>query len=506
MKFNSKRILNKYFQNRKKALSIFVNLKSMLFFIFLAGIPQLVNSQQNEKPNVLFIISDDLTTTALSDYENPMCQTPNIDKLASEGMRFTRAYCQYPVCGPSRASFMFGYYPSATETFGYVSGRENVGDERNSWSQLFKKNGYYTGRVSKIYHMGVPGDIEKGSNGADDEASWTERFNSPGPEWKAEGEAELVQNNPYGLKPRQGGNVMTIVKAEGDDLVHSDGKTAEKASELIRKHKDEPFFLAVGFVRPHVPFVAPKKYFESYPYEQMVLPPKVENDWDDIPAKGINYVTSVNAQMSEEQEKKAVAGYYASVSYMDAQVGKVLRTLEEEGLEDNTIVVFTSDHGFHLGEHRFWMKVSLHEESVRVPLIIKVPGKEPGICNSLAELIDLYPTVAELAGLETSSHLQGKSLVETLDDPSVEVREMAFSMNNWRGKTYLLRTKKWAYIQYDEDAGSGIELFNMELDPGQYNNLANNPQYADVVAEFKEQLQKKLMEVRNNDLEIDYTD
>ncbi|HLR32952.1 MAG TPA: sulfatase, partial [Fodinibius sp.] len=314
------------------------------------------SAQETEKPNVLFIISDDLTTTAMSSYGNKLNTTPNIDRLASEGVRFTRAYSQYPVCGPSRASLMFGYYPNATTTYGYVSGRENVGAERKSWSQLFKDNGYYTARVSKIYHMGVPGDIEKGSNGTDDPASWSERFNSPGPEWKAEGEAELVQNNPYGNKPRQGGNVMTVVKADGGDAVHSDGKTAAKASELIREHKDEPFFLAVGFVRPHVPFVAPKEYFDPYPYRQMVLPPKVQNDWDDIPPNGINYVTSVNARMSVEQEKKAVAGYYASVSYMDAQVGKVLQTLEEEGLEDDTIVIFTSDHGFHLGEHRFWMK------------------------------------------------------------------------------------------------------------------------------------------------------
>lgn len=473
-----------------------------LISLFITVLPLLASSKK--KPNILFIISDDLTTTALSTYENQASFTPNIDKLASEGMLYTRSYCQYPVCGPSRASLMFGYYPSATQTYGYVSGRKNVGDERKSWSQLFKDNGYYTARVSKIYHMGVPIDIEKGSNGTDDEASWTERFNSPGPEWKAEGEAELVQNNPYGEIERRGGNVMTVVKADGDDLAHSDGKTAEKASELIRKHKNEPFFLAVGFVRPHVPFVAPKKYFEPYPYDQIVLPPKVVNDWDDIPAKGINYVTSVNAKMSEEQEKKAVAGYYAAVSYMDAQVGKVLKTLKEEGLEDNTIIIFTSDHGFHLGEHRFWMKVSLHEESVRIPLIIKVPGKEPGVCHSFAELVDLYPTVAELAGLEISPHLQGKSLVKTLDNPSTEVRDMAFSMNNWRGKTYLLRSKKWAYIQYDEDAGSGIELFDMEYDPKQYNNLAKNPQFADVVTEFKMRLQNKLKEVRDNDLDVNY--
>lgn len=280
-------------------------------------------AQEKRKPNVLFIISDDLTANALASYGNSTVQTPNIDTLAKESVKYTSAYSQYPVCGPSRASFMFGYYPSATKTYGYVSGREAVGNERKSWAQLFKENGYYTARVSKIFHMGIPIDIERGTHGADDSLSWTERFNSQGPEWTAAGEGELVQNNPYGLKPIQGGNVMTVVKADGDDDVHSDGKTAHKASELIRKHKDNPFFLAVGFVRPHVPFVAPKKYFEPYQYTEMVLPPKVKDDWNDIPENGINYVTSVSAKMSEEQQKKAIAGYYASVSYMDAQVGKV---------------------------------------------------------------------------------------------------------------------------------------------------------------------------------------
>ncbi|NNG11483.1 MAG: sulfatase-like hydrolase/transferase, partial [Arenibacter sp.] len=155
-------------------------------------------SEQNQKKyNVLFIIADDLTATAVSAYENTASSTPNIDLLANEGTLYTHAYSQYPVCGPSRASLMFGYYPNATQTYGYVSGRKNVGMERKSWPQLFKDNGYYTARVSKIYHMGVPGDIEKGSNGKDDEASWSERFNSQGPEWQALGEAELVQNNPF---------------------------------------------------------------------------------------------------------------------------------------------------------------------------------------------------------------------------------------------------------------------------------------------------------------------
>lgn len=453
--------------------------------------------------NVLFIISDDLTTTAVSSYENKACKTPNIDQLASEGVRYTSAYCQYPVCGPSRASFLSGYYPHATTTFGYVSGRKNIGDQRQTWPQLFKDNGYFTARVSKIFHMGVPIDIEKGGDGADDPASWNEKYNSQAAEWQTEGEAELVQGNPEGLIQRKGGNVMTIVKAVGDDLVHADGKTAQKASELLRKHKNERFFLAVGMVRPHVPFVAPESYFKPYPYTAVGLPEKIENDWEDIPEKGINYVTSINAQMNIDQQKKAIAAYYASVSFMDAQVGKILNTLKEEGLEENTIVIFTSDHGFHLDEHDFWMKVSLHEESVRVPLIIKVPGKKPAVCNSFVELIDLYPTIAELAGLKYSENLQGKDISRTLDDPEYKVRDTAFSVS-LGGSAFLLRTEKWAYLQYDEDAGSGMELFDMERDPHQFTNLAYNVSYATIVMEFREALKRKLKTVRTNDLDIDY--
>lgn len=468
------------------------------FFLCLNGI-----AQSLEKPNILFIISDDLTATAVGAYGNPVVKTPNIDQLAKESTVFTRAYTQYPVCGPSRASFMFGYYPNATQTYGYVSGRENVGDGRPSIAELFKKNGYYTARVSKIYHMGVPGDIEKGSDGQDDPASWTEKFNSPGPEWKAYGEAELVQNNPDGSIERKGGNVMTIVKASGDDLVHSDGKTAEKASELIREHKDKPFFLGVGFVRPHVPFVAPATYFSPFPYEGMKLPEQVENDWNDIPERGINYVTSVNAEMNDVQKQKAIAAYYASVSYMDAQVGKVLKTLEEEGLSDKTIVIFTSDHGFHLDEHEFWMKVSLHEESVKVPMMIKVPGKKPAITNSFTELLDLYPTLAELAGLDYPEAIQGKSLLPILDNPSTILRDFAFSVSQG-GKSFLIRTDQYAFIQYDEDAGSGIEIYDMKIDPKQFHNLSDEAAYQNVVKEMQAKLAKKLAEIRTNDLSIQY--
>ena len=446
--------------------------------------------------NVLFIISDDLTATALSCYENKACQTPNIDRLAAAGTRYTHTYCQFPVCGPSRASFMSGYYPHATGTFGYVSGRKNIGD-RATWSQHFIDNGYYVARVSKIYHMGVPGDIERGSNGSDDELSWMERFNSQGPEWKAPGDGELLEKNPDRTKSVKGGNTLELVKADGDDRVHSDGKTAKKACELLRKHKDEPFFLAVGFVRPHVPFVSPRAYYEPYDWNNIVLPEKVEGDWDDIPKAGINYKTSKNLNLDTEQEKKGVAAYYASVAFMDAQVGKVLDTLREEGLENNTIVIFTSDHGFHLCEHDFWMKVGLMEESARVPLIIKVPGKKPAVCDSFTELLDLYPTIAELCGLEVPERLQGKSLVKTLDDPTATVRDAAFCVNY---KSYLLRTDGWAFIQHGKDGKLGLQLFDMKKDPKQFNNLAENPEYSKVVARFKKQLAAKLKEIGKNDL------
>ena len=459
------------------------------------------------RPNVLFIISDDLTATALACYGSPIARTPNIDRLATQGTRFTRAFCQGTYCGPSRASFMSGYYPHATGVLGYTSPREAIG-ERATWAQHFKNAGYYTARVSKIYHMGVPGGIEEGGDGrdqnngdgADDPASWTERFNSPGPEWKARGVGETLEGNPDGKKPVVGGNTFVVVEAEGDDLVHSDGKTAAKAVELISKHAGNPFFLAVGFVRPHVPFVAPKKYFEPFlPYDKLTLPPKIPGDWDDIPKAGINYKTSVNMKMDERRQKKALGGYLACVSYMDAQVGKVLDALTKAGLDDNTIVIFTSDHGYHLGEHDFWAKVSLRDESSMVPLIIRVPGKKPAVCHSLTELLDLYPTLSALCGLEVPARLQGKNIARMFDDPAHVVRDTAFSVAP-SSKGFLLRDDRWAYLQYNENASAGIELFDVVKDPKQFTNLAAKPEFATVVSEYQAKLAAKLRAVRTNDL------
>ncbi len=485
-------------------------MRPILLLLFLAIIPAFTADSREGPFNVLFIISDDLTYTALSCYGNEVCQTPHIDAIAAKGTRFTRAYCQGTYCGPSRASFMSGYYPHAMGVLGYKNPRPQIGD-RLTWSQLFKENGYYAARVSKIYHMGVPGGVEmnpdpakrkkkKDYNGADDAFSWTERFNTPGPEWMAPGDGETLEGNPDGKRPVVGGNTFVVVEADGDDLEHADGKAARKAAELIEKHKDERFWLGVGFVRPHVPFVAPRKYYEPFlPYEKMTLPPKVSGDWDDIPKPGINYKTSVNMKMDIRRQKKAVGGYYASVAYMDAQVGVVMDALKKAGIEDETIVIFTSDHGYHLGEHDFWAKVSLRDESAGVPLIIHVPGKNPAVCHSLVELLDLYPTTAKLCGLDVPDHVQGTDISALLDDPEKTVRDAAFSVAPMR-KGFLLREKDWAFIQYGEDAKSGVEMFDMQGDPKQFTNLAADPHHAERVDTFKAKMSKKLTAIRDNDL------
>ncbi len=455
----------------------------------------LAAEEQRSPYNVVFIISDDLTATALGCYGNKVCRTPNIDRLASKGTLFSRAYCQATVCAPSRASILFGYYPHASKATGRTSGRKEVGSDRDSWPQYFRKNGYHSARVSKVFHMGVPTDIAPGRDGEDDPASWDEAFNSPGPESKAPGTGETLQNNPGGRKKgAAGGNRFVVVEADGDDIVHSDGKTAAKAVELIHEYRDRKnsFFLAVGFVRPHVPLVAPRTYFAPYHYDQMVLPPKIPGDRDDIPNNPGNRRTSSSLQMDIQQQKKLIGGYYASVSYMDAMTGSVIKALEETGQRDHTIVIFTSDHGYHLGEHDMWSKVSIHEESARVPLIISMPGKPPAKCDSLVELLDLYPTVSRLCGLKIPEDLQGRDISSMLDDPTISVRDAALCS----GKGRLYRADRWALLDY----GKNGELYDMENDPKQYTNLFGDPEYAEILAGLKQKLKAKLAEVQDNDL------
>lgn len=455
-----------------------------------------------DKPNVLFIISDDLGSQSLGCFGNQQCRSPNIDALASQGMKFERTYTQYPVCGPSRASLMSGMYAQAigvTSNGASDKFTKNLGD-RPSMAQHFKDNGYYTARVSKIYHMRVPGDITAGVDGPDHAASWTERFNCKAPEQWSEGEhshltKERLKPDPnrdihYGLGY---GGAFYVVKTPGDGAEQADMKASAKAIEILEQRaKDkQPFFLAVGLVRPHVPLVAPASFFEDYPAEKMNLPKQLEGDWDDIPKPGIIKNSRGSGLDTQLKKQKVLEAYYASVTFMDAQVGKMVQALDRLGLDKNTIVVFTADHGYHLGEHEFWQKMSLHEESTRIPLIVRVPGKDTATTTALSQQIDIYPTLAELCGLSIPQHIQGKSLASAWSDPATEIHDEVYTLRN--RDDHLLRTDRWALIRYGNDS---VELYDMQNDPQQFHNLAKDAQHAGTLKELQMRLDEKLKSIQ----------
>ncbi len=429
--------------------------------------------------NVLFLISDDLKASVLSCYGDEICQTPNIDRLADEGVVFDRVYCQGTSCGPSRRSFMHSRY---------------LGEAKVNMGKHFIDNGFYSARVGKIYHMKVPGDIIAGTDGLDIKSTWTESFNSPGLEAHTPGDYACLNLNIFTTD--LGGRYSTAmphrwfvtVSYEGDGSDQPDYKTATKTMELIRERKDEPFYIAAGFVRPHYPMVAPRQYFDLYPIEDIEVPFVPEGDLDDIPLIGQSKVISTKDPIGKYPEniKRMWAGYYASVTYMDEQVGRIIAELERQGLRDKTAIVFTSDHGYHLGEHHFWQKSNLHEEALRVPLVISVPGVESGRSSAIAELMDIYPTLAELAGLDIPETVQGRSLVPVLEDRSASVREAALTID---GSGYALRSNRWAYIRYNNDEE---ELYDMVADPGQITNLAVNPEHVSQLVDWRKKLDTRL--------------
>lgn len=415
--------------------------------------------------NVLFLISDDLRANALGCYGDTTCKTPNIDKLAGEGLLFERAYCQGTVCGPSRTSFMHSRYQgSANITLG----------------QHFKDQGLYSARVGKIFHMRVPGDIIAGTDGNDVEACWTERFNSPGKEAHTPGAYACLNLNIFTdeLEGRQSTKMphrmFVSVQYEGDGSDQPDHKTASKTIELLRKHRDQRFFIAAGFVRPHYPMVAPRSYFTPYRWKDMQLPEQVKGDLDDIPKLGLTSSRSGLNGIAEhpDNQQRMWAAYYATVTFMDEQVGRIMAELDRLGLRKSTAVVFTSDHGYHLGDHSFWQKNNVHEQVTRVPMILSVPGFKPGRSASIVELVDLYPTLSELAGFKAPVAVQGLSLLPLLSDPAVTIKTGAISFAKGKGTSW--RTRDWAYMRYKD---GGEELYDMRRDPGQITNQAKNPEY-----------------------------
>ncbi len=466
----------------------------------LIALPLAAAQVEDARPNVLFIISDDLTAGALSCYGNTQCKTPAIDALAARGTRFTRTYCQYPVCGPSRASMLSGLYANSLEIMNNATATrigKNLGD-RLSLPQLFKREGYFTARVSKVYHMLVPGDITRGVHGPDHPASWVERYSFEAPEWRSVGRHEHLSNETL-RKPKNKhyslgfGTAFYVVQGEGEGSEQVDVQAANKAIEILTREHAQPFFLALGFVRPHVPLVAPARYFAPYPAEAMQLPRIPEDDWLDIPKAGIPKNSQTFGLDTELKKRKVLQAYYASVSFMDAQVGRVLETLASQGLERNTIVVFTSDHGYHMGEHEFWQKSSLHEESARTPLIIVAPGQQPAVCGSLAQLVDLYPTLAEMCGLQPPEHLQGKSLARLLEDPAQDVHEFVYcAFGSPPRVSHLLRTRRHAYMAWPDGTA---ELYDMQQDPLQFTNLAGREEVQQIQRRLEAQLKSHLEEI-----------
>lgn len=433
--------------------------------------------------NVLLIISDDLRASVLGCYGDKICATPNIDALAKESLVFDRAYCQGTSCHPSRQSLMFSRYTGI--------GKVNMG-------QHFRENGWYSARVGKIYHMRVPGDIIAGTHGRDVESSWTERFNSQGLEAHTPGDYACLNLNVFttNLKDRQSTRMphrmFVTVSYQGDGSDQPDHKTATKTIELLQQHKNKPFFIAAGLVRPHYPMVAPKQYFDPYSWNDIELPEEVANDLDDIPRLGLaGTLTSKNPiGKYPDNQKRMWEGYYASVTFMDEQVGRIIDELERLGLRESTAIVFTSDHGYHLGEHQFWQKSNLHENVLRVPLIISIPENRPSRTDSLVELVDIYPTLSELAGLPVPEKVQGISLVPILTNPNAIVREAALSIG---GKGFALRSRDLAYIRYRDQTE---ELYDMKHDPKQFTNLAGDSNYLKILKRFGSQLDERLRKIQ----------
>jgi uncharacterized sulfatase len=441
------------------------------------------------RPNVLFIAVDDLNMN-VGCYGDTIVKTPNIDKLAARGVRFDRAYCQYPFCNPSRASMLTGMRPDTIGIYDLQHNFRGTAPDAVTLPQMFKNNGYFVARVGKIYHYGVPREI--GTPGMDDAPSWDYTFNPLGRDKIEEDKLHVLTR---GTGSTTIGFAMAWLDMEGTDDEQTDAIGVTHTIELLEKQAktpDKPFFIGMGFFRPHTPFVATKPWFEKYPLESIKLPKVPADDLADIPDAAL-MIRPNDYGLSEKDLKDCVRGYVASVAALDAQVGRLLDALDRLKLADNTIVVFFSDHGFLLGEHHQWQKQMLFEQANRVPLIIAGPGAS-GAAGKAAmkpvELLDVYPTLAELCGLTPPANVEGRSLKPLLDNPSREWDHPAFSqVSRRRNKQltmgYSVRTARWRYTQWSKDGKDGEELYDHDKDPGEITNLANDPAQAEVVAQMR---------------------
>ena len=461
------------------------------------------------RPNVLFIISDDLNT-ALSGLGHPECKTPNLDEFAESGVTFTRAFCQFPLCAPSRASILSGQYPMMN---GVTGNGGHVDPDRMTLPRYFASHGYWTARVSKIYHMGIPGDIVEGKSGRDHVQSWGQTHNvtaletlTPGkinnfaepdapavyPEERRKWEVAQTGGQPYKMPGSVRGDYAVVEVEDHQTHLLPDTMAADKAIELLRDRagRSDPFFLAVGFVRPHFPFVSTTSAIGRYQSEEMLLPRFPDDDHDDMPAQAIGKLKGFEDTATQQLRR----GYYGAIGFMDAQVGRLLAEVERLKIRENTIVVFVSDHGYLLGEHRMWKKARLWEEAIRVPLIISAPGTGRNTnCEHIVELLDLYPTITELAGLPPEPHAQGQSLTGLLDDPRATLSRTDAMIQVSKG--FGLRRGKWAYMWYPpgkKQKQEGAMLYDMERDPGQLTNLVTSPEHASIRKRIHERLMQRI--------------
>lgn len=466
--------------------------------------------------NVLHIISDDLCAR-LGCYGDPMVKSPNIDRLAARGVRFDRAYCQFPLCNPSRASFMTGLRPDTTKAYENRTHFRDTVPDAVTLPQSFLKAGYRVARVGKLYHYGVPTQI--GTDGLDDPRSWEKVVNPKGRDVD-----EFTMIDRISLAP--GATQTTVVKATalnelggrlswlaqgGTDEEQTDGQGATAAIALLKEwaKSAKPFYLAVGFYRPHTPYVAPKPWFALYPVSQIKLPAIPVDLAGLFPAPALSLQKKEELAMNDDLRRQAIQAYSAATSFMDAQVGKLLDTLDRLQLAGRTVVVFHSDHGYHLGEKNLWQKMSIFEESARVPLIIAVPGNRANgqTCRKPVEIVSLHKTLTDVCGIAAGPRTEGHSLRPLVENPQAQWDHAAFSQVT-RGANVAttltpaqkkkaaakrpimgrsIRTGRWRYTEWDEGR-AGVELYDHDHDPGEYRNLAAEPKHAAIVAELRTRL------------------
>ena len=471
----------------------FTALGGFVLFVALAVVPA---ARAADRPNVLFIATDDLNMN-VGCYGNTIVKTPNIDRLAARGVRFDKAYCQYPFCNPSRASMLTGQRPDTIGVYDLQTNLRSTSPNVVTLPQLFRQNGYFTARVGKIYHYGVPREI--GTDGMDDPASWDYTFN---PRGRDKIEEDKIHVLTRGTGSTTIGFAMAWLDMDGGDDEQTDAIGVTHAIDLLEKQqRDKPFFIGMGFFRPHTPFVATKRWFDQYPLNKIRLPDVPAGDLKDIPDIALT-IRPPNYGLSEKDLKDCVRGYYAAIGALDAQIGRLMAALDRLKIRDKTIIVLWSDHGYMLGEHTQWQKQLLFEESCRVPLIISAPGRVDAQSSSEkkgtgavapkpVELLDLYPTLVEMCKLPRPPQaLEGKSLTPLLDNPAgADWDRPAFSqVTRRRDKRlvmgYSVRTDRWRYTQWGKNGGEGQELYDHQNDPTEQTNLALDKSHGDVLAKM----------------------